>query len=120
MFGRESTKRTLLVVVAALFVMAFAYQAFGYSAGAGSAPYTYEGTVVSIDNANRIVTVQAGPNDLLTFNLNDSGTVMKCSMFTSFDSLKIGDHVTVSYFEQSNGNFIADAITFVPSDMEHC
>jgi hypothetical protein len=120
MFGRESTKGTLLVAVAALFVMAFAYQAFAYSAGSGSASFAYSGTVVSIDNANRIVTVQAGPNDLLAFNLNDSGTVMKCSVPLSFDSLKIGDHVTVSYFEQSNGNFIADAISFVPSDMEHC
>jgi hypothetical protein len=97
------------------------YDAFAFSAG-GSTPFTYMGTVVAIENANKIITVQAGPNDQLTFNLVNNGTVVKCcSMSKSFSDLKMGDHVTVSYFEENNGNFMTDTVSFVPQNiMEQC
>jgi hypothetical protein len=119
MFGRKSIKGVLVMVLAALFVMAFAYQASAFSAG-GSTPFTYTGKIVALDNADKILTVQAGPNDELTFNLNENGAVMKCSMSGSFTDLRIGDLVTVSYFDEGNSTYIANEINFAASGMNRC
>ncbi len=64
--------------------------------------------------------MQAGPNDELTFNLSDNGAVMKCSMSESFTSLKIGDVVTVSYFDRGDGSYIADEIDLGAAGMNRC
>lgn len=116
MLGRGNLKGVLVVMLAALFVAAFAYQAAAIPAG-GSTPFTYTGKIVSLDTAAKIVTVQAGPRDELTFNLNDHGTIMKCSMLGSFTDLKIGDMVTVSYFDQGGGKYVANEINL---DMQRC
>jgi hypothetical protein len=109
MFGRNMIKGFLGVFVAALFVVAFAVQASAFSAGSGT-PFAYTGNIVSIDYGDRIITVQAGPNDEQTFNLDDSAAVTKCSMSESFSSLGMGDHVTVTYFEEGSGPYIASEI----------
>lgn len=119
MSGKKALTRVLLVVLAALFVMAFAYQASAFSAG-GSSPFSYTGKIVALDSHDKIVTVQAGPNDELTFNLNDNGAVMRCSMSESFASLKIGDEVTVSYFDRGDGSYIADEIDLGMAGMNRC
>ncbi len=121
MFERKSVKGVLVAVLAVLFVAAFAYQAQAtvFAAG-GSTPFSYTGKIVALDNADKILTVQAGPNDEVAFNLNDDGAVMKCSVPESFSSLKIGDMVTVSYFDQGDGSYIANEIDFGAAGMNRC
>ncbi len=119
MSDKKALTIMLVMVVSALFVMAFAYQAAAFSGG-GSSPFSYTGKIVALDNHDKIVTVQAGPNDELTFNLNDNGAVMKCSMSESFTSLKIGDEVTVSYFDRGDGSYIADEIDLGAAGINRC
>ena len=119
MLSRTNIKTVLTLAVAALFVVAFAYQASAYSAG-GSTPFTYTGKIVGLDNDHRFVTVQAGENDTLLFKLDDSAAVMQCNMNEHFGDLKIGDHVTVSYFEESNGGYIASELDWLPMGMTRC
>ena len=117
MLGRKNTKRVLIMTLAALFVMAFAYQASAFSSG-GSTPFAYTGKIVALDS--RILTVQAAPNAEHTFNLADSVEVMKCDMAASLSDLKIGDEVTVSYFDEGNGKLIASGIDYAASGMQRC
>jgi hypothetical protein len=111
--------RIFVVLLAALFVAGFAYQATATPAG-GSAPLTYTGKIVSLDSAAKSVTVQSGPGDELTFNLSDPGTVMKCDAPASFADLKIGDTVTVSYADQGGDKHIASEINLLPAGMSKC
>ncbi len=108
----------LTMAIAAFFVMAFALSAFAFSAE--DTPFTYSGKIVAIDNASKILTIQAAPNDQLSFNLNGNGTIMQCNKPVAWSNLKKGDSVTVSYFEKSDGNFVADTITLAPGMMGHC
>lgn len=119
MLSKTNAKVFLTVAVAALFVMAFAYQASAYSGG-GSAPFTYTGNIVSLDNNYKWVTVQAGPNDELSFKLDDGAAVMKCNVSEHFRDLKIGDHVTISYLEEGNGGYIANEVDWLPMGMTRC
>jgi hypothetical protein len=119
MLSKMNVKTVLTVAVAALFVLAFAYQASAYSAG-GSTPFTYTGKILSLDNDHKFVTVQAGPNDELSFKLDDGAAVMKCNMSEHFRDLKIGDHVTISYFEEGKGGYIANEVDWLPMGMSRC
>jgi hypothetical protein len=121
MFDRRNVKGVFVVVLALLFVGAFAYQAQAtvFSAG-GSTPFSYTGKIVALDNHDKILTVQAGPNDELAFNLNDNSAVMKRSMSGSLTDIKIGDLVTVSYFDQGDGIYIANEIDFGAAGMNRC
>jgi len=119
MFTRTNEKTVLTLAVATLFVLAFAYQVSAYTAG-GSTPFTYTGNIVSLDNDYRWVTVQAGPNDELSFKLDDSTAVMKCNMHEHFRDLKIGDQVTISYFEEGNSGYIASEVNWLPMGMTRC
>ncbi len=49
------------------------------------------------------------------FFLTDGGSVMRCNLSEPFNNLKIGDSVTVSYFE-ANGDYVANEIDL----MGHC
>lgn len=118
MSDKKNVTRILMVVLAALFVMAFAYQASAFSSSS-STPFSYTGKIVALDNHDNILTV-AGPNDELTFKLNDNGAVAKCSMSESFTSLKIGDVVTVSYFDPGDGSYIANEIDLGAAGMNRC
>ncbi len=120
MSDKKGIKGVLMVVLAALFVMAFAYQAQATVFSSSGVPFSYTGKIVALDDHDKILTVQAGPNDELTFNLNDNGAVMKCSMSESFASLKIGDKVTVSYFDPGDGSYIASEIDFGTAGMNRC
>jgi|MudIll2142460700_1097286.scaffolds.fasta_scaffold00865_8 hypothetical protein len=119
MLSKKSIKTVLTVALAALFVLAFAYQTSAYSSG-GSSPFTYTGKILSLDNNYKWVTVQAGPNDELSFRLDDGVAVMQCNMSGHFEDLKIGDHVTVTYFEEGNGGYIASEVDWLPMGMTRC
>ncbi len=119
MSGKKNVKGLVVLALAALFVMAFAYQAQASVFSSSGTPFSYTGKIVALDIHNKIVTVQ-GPNDELTFNLNDNGAVMKCSMSESFANLKIGDMVTVSYFDPGDGSYIANEIDFGSAGMNRC
>ena len=101
-----------------LFVMAFAFPAFAFSTGA--TPFSYSGKVVAIDNADRIVTVQAGPNDQQIFRMSDHATVSKCGKLESLSNLKIGDEVTIAYYETGDNNFVANDMSLAPLMGQHC
>jgi hypothetical protein len=108
-------------VLAMLFVMAFAFPAFAFPTGA--TPYAYSGKVVAIDSVYRTVTVQARPNDEQIFIVNDDATVATCGKLESFSSLKVGDEVTISYYQTGSNTNIADdiALTSSPGMMsQHC
>ena len=105
-------------VLAMLFVMAFAFPAFAFSTGA--TPFSYSGKVVAIDNADRIVTVQAGPNDQQIFRMSDHATVSKCGKLESLSNLKIGDEVTIAYYETGDNNFVANDMSLAPLMGQHC
>ena len=109
MVSKTSIKTALVLVVTTMFLMAFAYQASAYSAG-GSTPFTYEGKVIELDNTHSMITVQAGPNDKLSFMLDKDASVILCDMTKPFTDIKIGDLVKVSYFEEVSGGYIASEI----------
>jgi hypothetical protein len=109
--GRKSA--VLVAVIAALFMVAFAYQA-------GAAPFTYVGKVISIDQASKILTVQAGPNDQHIFSMNSGATILKCSKPEAWGNIKVGDKVSVNYFEKSSGNYVANNISLLPAMGQHC
>jgi hypothetical protein len=117
MFSR--TKVQIVLAVAALFVLAFAYQTSAYSGG-GSTPFTYTGNIVSLDNEHNSVAVQAGPNDVMSFKLGDGASVTKCDMDKHFGDLRIGDNVTVSYFEEPTGGYIASEVDWLPMGLNRC
>lgn len=118
MLGRKNIKGVLAVVVAALFVTAFAYQASAFSSGS-STPFSYTGQIVALDDAGKTLTVQAGPNDERVFNLNDGAAVTLCDTSGSFADLKIGDTVDVRYFADKD-HYIANTIDLVMSGMKRC
>jgi hypothetical protein len=64
--------------------------------------------------------VQAGPNDVLSFKLDNDAAVMKCSMDERFTHLKIGDDVTISYFEEGNSGYIASEVDSWPMGLSRC
>ncbi len=117
MFFADHRRETLVMIVAALFVMAFAYAAFSeMPAGiAGS----YVGKVIAIDNAAKSVTVSSAAGEERKFTLMDYGQVLKCGKAETWDTIKIGDEVKISYFEKTPGNYVADSLTLA-SDMEKC
>ena len=100
-------------MLAVLFVMAFAFPASAFMSGA--TPYAYSGKVVAIDNASRIVTVQSGPNDQQIFRLNDNATVSVCGRLESLSSLKVGDEVSISYYQTGSNVNIANDIALTSS-----
>jgi len=92
----------LAVLVSVLFVAAFAVQASEYFEGA-RATLHYTGKITGIDAANKILTVEAGMNDEAYFDLSDVASVTMCDKELSFNDLKIGDTVSISYFVDSLG-----------------
>lgn len=120
MFYRDRRKEIVVMVVAALFVMVYAYSAFSAEnmPSYGSAG-SYIGKVIVIDNAKKIVTVRSSAGDEKMFTLADSGQVFKCGKAERWDAIKVGDEVTVSYFEKAEGNYVANSVTLSPG-MEKC
>ena len=120
MFDRKNIKSVLAVIVAALLVTAFAYQASAYSVGDNTS-YTYTGKVAEVDNVYKYVTVQTGSNTTFSFKLDDYATVMKCDKIGSLADLKPGDLVTVYYFQENlGGRHIASEIDLTAYGMKSC
>ena len=120
MLGRKRIASVFTVVVAALLVTAFAYQASAYSVG-DNASYTYTGKIIEVDKAHNYVTVQAGSNSVFIFKLVDYATVMMCNKIGSLNDLKPGDLVTVYYFQENlGGRHIASEIDSATYGMKSC
>ncbi len=117
MFYKERRREILLMVVTALFVMAFTGSAFS-DTPVGTAG-SYMGKVIAIDNAKKIVTVRSAAGDEKTFTRTDYGQVFRCGKAGTWAAIKVGDEVTISYFEKTPGNYVADSLT-LSSGMDKC
>ncbi len=104
----------LVAVIAALFMVAFAYQV------SAAAPFTYIGKVISMDNANKVLTVQASPHDQRIFSMNSGATILKCNKPEAWGNIKIGDRVSVNYFQKASNNYVANSISLLLAKGKHC
>ncbi len=121
MFDKAYIKMTLIMTMAALFVVAFAYQALAAYADVPNPPYTFTGKIISLDKDYKWITVEAGPNDVMNFGLVFDGVVTKCgNMSEDFRDLNVGDQVAISYFEEGSSGYIASNIEWLPTDMRKC
>jgi hypothetical protein len=100
-----------------LFVMAFANAVYAFSSGT---PFSYSGKIVSIDNSHKILTVQAASGDQKIFRLSDNATLMQCDKSVAWNDVKVGDEITVAYFQDGNNNFIASDLSLSLPMSEHC
>ncbi len=82
-------------------------------------PFTYSGKVVSIDRDAQVLTLQAGPNDELMFKWDNKAEITKCNVPVTFNDINVGDMVSLQYYQRSNGNYIAETMSFVPAG-KHC
>ncbi len=122
MFDKAYIKTALIMTVAALFVLAFAYQALAAYADVPNPPYTFTGKIISLDKDYKWITVQAGPDDIMNFRLAFDGAVTKCDyMSKDFRDLNVGDEVTISYFEDgSSSGYMASNIDWLPMGPRQC
>ncbi len=120
MLYRYRRKMTLVMVVAALVVVALAYSAFSADGmmSYGSA-VSFVGKVIALDHTKKIVTVRSLAGDEKKFTLSETGQVLKCGKAETWDAIKVGDEVTISYSEKAEGNYIANSVT-LSLDMEKC
>ncbi|HXX58517.1 MAG TPA: hypothetical protein VEI96_10990 [Thermodesulfovibrionales bacterium] len=124
MYGKTDIRVVLTIAVAALFVLAFAYQASTLWAfederapiTGGGGTLSYTGEIVGIDNS--YLSVRAAPNDELNFRWDKDVPRTMCNAEPA--DLHIGDHVTVSYFELGTGGYMASDVISLPSDMDRC
>lgn len=88
--------------------------------------FSLPGKIVAIDKDARTFTVDPsyyyGPNNsgrmgLWTFSIRDGATVMMGSESRDFRDIKVGDWVTVNYYQLPGGPVVADgiAITYPPA-----
>ncbi len=120
MFDRERTKEILVVIFAALFVTAFAYSAFAAEEMLPTYAGNYSGTVTAVQNSRKIITVQSASGDERMFTMIDHGLIMKCGKAEARGNIKVGDDVTIYYFENTAGNYVADSVALSPGEMEQC
>jgi hypothetical protein len=119
MLARESIRGILVMMFAALFVLSFAYTASAFQAGSGT-PFTYTGKIVALDDSHRMLTVQDTQNNERIFDLNHNASIEKCNGSEMIGNLKVGDEVTVSYYEKSTGEYVADIVTVTPGMFGCC
>ena len=105
-----------VAVVATLFVISL-------SAVAQGSIVSYTGEVVAFDPAARTLTVRAIESSEtmgiwmkgeLTFTIDDSTTVMACNELKKYEDIRVGDAVTVTYYEKEGKSF-ADFVSFASS-----
>ncbi len=122
MFDKAYIKTILTVTVAALFLVAFAYQAYAVYPDVPNTPFTFTGKIISLDKDSRWITVQAGPSDVMSFRLAFGGAVTKCNdMSEHLRDLRVGDQVMISYFEEGAGNgYTASIINWLPTGARQC
>jgi hypothetical protein len=124
MFGRETINekrskagtlvtRILLMAVAALFVMSFAYPAV-----ANDNALTLKGEIVAVDNYAKTLTVKSlektrssdmGLRGEFTFTMDKMTNVVSCTENKSLNDIGVGEKVTVTYYEKE-GVLFADTI----------
>lgn len=113
MFGRKTIDDRVnlyavffMMFVAALFVMSMA-------GSAGAYPFSLQGKVVAIDSNSKKLTLQedqCGMSGQYGITWGNHATVMRGNDFVSFDDIKVGDDVIVTYYEKSPGLYIAEDI----------
>jgi hypothetical protein len=99
----------LAVSFGLVFAAVFAVQAYSPDEGT-FAPIFYTGKIVGIDPASKILTVQADPKDEAYFMVNDKSSLVMCGWEVDFNTLKIGETVTLRYYTESLGasRFVTD------------
>jgi hypothetical protein len=121
MFGRKNRESVgtlkvamslLLLVAAGLFVLSFASTTF---AGEMS-KLSLKGEVVAINPDTKTLFVKSDDamKGEFSFTLDDKAKITACDEIKAFGDLKVGDHITVTYYERE-GKSIADSIA-LPSD----
>lgn len=120
MLGKKIFKSIKAVkLVAALFAAAVSVLLLTSFANAGSA-VTQQAYILGIDPSARTLTVQLFETDIssdirhkgeIELSFNDVSKVTLCNESKSFDDLKAGDTVTLTYHETMSGYF-ADSIDF--------
>ena len=102
-----------MMVLAALFVVSMA-------GSAGAFPFALQGKVVTIDNGSHKLTLQedqCGMSGQYGLTWDDSSTVMRGNDFVSFNDIRAGDEISVIYYEQSPGLYLAKDINIIPANM---
>jgi hypothetical protein len=106
-----------MVVVAALFVLSM-------TGSAGAFPFVLQGKVVTIDSGSHKLTLQedqCGMSGQYGIAWDDSTTVMRGSDFVSLNDLRVGDEISITYYESSPGLYIAEDINILPAGVrENC
>lgn len=92
----------LAVSIGLVFAAAFAVQAYD-SGETTFAPVYFSGTIVGIDPAYRILTVQSDLKDEAYFTVTDRASLVVCGNEVDFKDLKVGETVTVRFFTESLG-----------------
>lgn len=106
-----------MMFVAALFVISIASTASAF-------PFSLQGKVAAIDSAGKSLTLQeercgiTGGKFGITWD--NSSTVMRGNDFVSFNDIKVGDSVIVTYYEASPGLYVAEDIDISAVLSQHC
>jgi hypothetical protein len=125
--ARNAGKTTIFMIVAvALFLIPFAgvanaVTAYGNEMGMGGHyGFSYNGTITAIDHSAKTVTVKAGMNNSRIFNLAKDYSFTKCGVTEPVKNLKVGDRVSVSYFQNGANDLIAGNISLMLPAGQHC
>ncbi len=105
-----------MMFVAALFVISIASSASAY-------PFAFQGKVAAIDSDGKRLTLQedqCGMSGQFGITWDNSSTVMRGNNFVSFNDIKVGDEVTVTYYEKSPGLYLAEDIAIPDILRQHC
>ncbi len=123
MSGKKSIEKKVnrlavffMMFVAALFVISMASSASAY-------PFTLQGKVVSIDSNSKKLTLQedqCGMSGRYGITWDNNATVMRGNDFVSFNDIRAGDDVIVTYYEKSPGEYVAEDITIPTMVSPHC
>ncbi len=115
MFDRKMSlyAGVFMMVLAALFVMSM-------TGSANAFPFALQGKVLTIDSGSHKLTLQedqCGMSGKYAFTWDDSSTVMRGSDFVSFNDIRTGDEISVTYYETSPGLYLAEDINILPAGM---
>lgn len=123
MFGKKSIDKKVnrlavffMMFVAALFVISIASSASAY-------PFALQGKVASIDSDGKRLTLQedqCGMSGQFGFTWDRNATVMRGNDFVSFNDIRVGDDIIVTYYEKSPGLYVAEDINIPAMLLQHC
>ena len=119
-------KRTLVMTLAALFVLSLV-SAAAAEEKQYSPEFSLSGQVVSVNFLARTLSIRwteppltspAGKASDIDFTMGGTTKVMMCNQDRTFDDIKIGDRVEVKYHEEE-GKLFADRID-IPTPLIAC